>query len=145
MKFFPLIWSNLKRKKLRTSLTLLSILVAFVLFGLLSAIREAMTGGISMVGADRLVVQDKVSLILLLPESYKARMEHIPGVDLADVHQTWFWREFTQDPKNFFMQTPGEGAGRVHEHPSRVHPPDQPVEGMGRNPHGRHRRAKNRG
>jgi len=104
MKFFPLIWSNLKRKKLRTFLTLLSILVAFVLFGLLSAIKEALTGGISMAGANRLVVQHKVSLILLLPESYKARMERIPGVELA-THQTWFGGIY-QDPKNFFMQNP---------------------------------------
>ena len=33
MKFIYLVWSNLKRKKLRSSLTLLSILVAFILFG----------------------------------------------------------------------------------------------------------------
>ena len=104
MKFFPLIWSNLKRKKLRTSLTLLSVVVAFVLFGLLCAIKEAMTGGISVSGVNRLLVQHKVSLILLLPESYKARMEQIPGVDLA-THQTWFGGTY-QDPKNFFMQNP---------------------------------------
>ena len=39
MKFFYLTWSNLKRKKFRTLLTLLSIVVAFVLFGFLSAIK----------------------------------------------------------------------------------------------------------
>ena len=44
MKFLHLIWSNLVRKKLRTSLTFLSILVAFVLFGLLCAIRHALVG-----------------------------------------------------------------------------------------------------
>src|SRR5271154_2114131 len=101
MKFFPLIWSNLKRKKLRTFLTLLSILVAFVLFGILSAIKEAFTGGISINGADRLVVQHKVSIILSLPESYKARMERIPGVDLA-THLSWFGGSY-QDPKNGFF------------------------------------------
>jgi len=123
MKFLPLIWSNLKRKKLRTLLTLLSILVAFVLFGLLSAIREALTGGISMAGADRLLVQDKVSLILLLPESYKARMERIPGVDLA-VHQTWFGGIY-QDPKNFFMQNPVVPDEFLNMHPEFILPPDQ--------------------
>ena len=45
MKFLGLIWSNLKRKKLRTSLTLLSILVAFVLYSLLCTIKEAFTAG----------------------------------------------------------------------------------------------------
>ena len=104
MKYLHLIWSNLKRKKLRTALTLLSILVAFILFGLLSAIKQALAGGVEMAGADRLVVRHKVSIIQLLPESYKARMEKIPGVALA-THQTWFGGIY-QDPKNFFMQNP---------------------------------------
>ncbi len=104
MKFFPLIWANLKRHKLRTSLTLLSILVAFVLFGFLSAIKQALVGGVELAGADRLIVRHKVSIIQLLPESYQARMERIPGVAAA-THQTWFGGVY-QDPKNFFMQCP---------------------------------------
>src|SRR5205823_13052565 len=104
MKFAHLIWSNLKRKKLRTLLTLLSILIAFILFGFLSAIKQALIGGVEMAGANRLVVRHKVSLIQLLPESYKARMEKIPGVAAA-THQTWFGGIY-QDPKNFFMQNP---------------------------------------
>ncbi len=104
MKYLHLIWSNLRRKKLRTSLTLLSIIVAFVLFGFLSAIKEALVGGVQMAGADRLIVRNKVSIIQLLPESYKARMDRIPGVDFA-THQTWFGGIY-QDPKNFFMQNP---------------------------------------
>jgi len=123
MKFLPLIWSNLKRKKLRTFLTVLSILVAFVLFGMLSAIKEALTGGISLAGANRLVVQHKVSIILLLPESYKARMERIPGVDLA-THQTWFGGIY-QDPKNFFMQNPVVPDDFVSMWPEFVLPPEQ--------------------
>jgi len=123
MKFLPIIWSNLKRKKLRTFLTLLSILVAFVLFGLLSAIKEAMTGGISLAGANRLVVQHKVSLILTLPESYKARMEQIPGVDLA-THQTWFGGVY-QDPKNFFMQCPVVPDEFLNIHPEMILAPEQ--------------------
>jgi putative ABC transport system permease protein len=123
MKFLPLIWSNLKRKKLRTFLTLLSILVAFVLFGLLSAIKEAFTGGISMAGANRLLVQHKVSLILTLPESYKARMERIPGVDLV-AHQTWFGGIY-QDPKNLFMQNPVVPDDFLNIHPELILPADQ--------------------
>ncbi len=104
MKFLYLIWANLKRKKLRTCLTLLSILVAFILFGVLCSIKQALAGGISVEGADRLIVRHKVSIIQLLPESYKARMERIPGVAFA-THQTWFGGIY-QDPKNFFMQNP---------------------------------------
>jgi len=123
MKFLHLIWSNLKRKKLRTSLTLLSILVAFVLFGLLSAIQQALTGGVQIAGADRLMVRHKVSLINLLPVSYKERMERIPGVVLA-THQTWFGGVY-QDPKNWFMQNPVVPEEFLSMHPEMILAPDQ--------------------
>ncbi len=42
MRFLHLIWCNFKRKKLRTALTLLSIMVAFLLFGFLAAIKHAL-------------------------------------------------------------------------------------------------------
>jgi len=74
MKFFYLVWSNLKRKKLRASLTLLSILVAFVLFSLLSALKLALGGGVVMADANRLVVRHRVSFIQPLPYSYKERI-----------------------------------------------------------------------
>jgi len=45
MKFFPLIWSNLKRRKVRTTFTILSIFAAFFLFGYLAAIRVAFSMG----------------------------------------------------------------------------------------------------
>jgi len=77
MKFAHLIWSNLKRKKVRTLLTVLSVAVAFLLFGLLSSIKQALTGGVSIEGQNRLIVQHKGSLIQLLPVSYKERMERI--------------------------------------------------------------------
>jgi len=123
MKYLHLIWSNLKRKKLRTLLTLLSILVAFVLFGFLSAIRQALTGGVQMAGADRLIVRHKVSIIQLLPVSYKQRMERIPGVVLA-THQTWFGGIY-QDPKNFFMQNPVVPQEFLAMHPELILSPDQ--------------------
>ncbi len=108
MKFLPLVWSNLKRKKVRALLTLLSIAVAFLLFGYLAAIRQAFTYGIDVAGVDRLVVRHRVSLIRLLPESYEGRIEGIPGVVDA-VHATWFGGVY-QDPKNFFGQFPVEPA-----------------------------------
>ncbi len=123
MKFFHLIWGNLKRKKLRTSLTLLSILVAFVLFGFLCAIKQALVGGVEVAGADRLIVRHKVSIIQLLPESYQARMERLPGV-AAVVHQTWFGGIY-QDPKNFFMQNPVEPEAFMKMFPEFILPPEQ--------------------
>ena len=105
MKFLSLVWSNLHRKKLRTWLTLLSIFVAFILFGLLCAIKEAFTAGVTMAGADRLIVRHKVSLIMFLPESYGRRIQQIPGVASA-VHMTWFNGIYQNEPKNFFGSFP---------------------------------------
>ena len=123
MKFAHLIWCNLRRKKLRTSLTLLSIVVAFILFGFLSAIQQALVGGVALAGTDRLIVREKVSIINLLPLSYEARIERIPGVDFA-THQTWFGGIY-QEPRNFFMQNPVEPEKFLKIHPEIILPPDQ--------------------
>lgn len=106
MRFLYLVWTNLMRKKLRTLLTLLSILVAFLLFGYLGAIRQGFSAGIDVAGLDRLIVRHKVSIIQLLPEAYEARIEQIEGVVDA-VHQTWFGGVY-QKPTNFFAQMPVE-------------------------------------
>lgn len=105
MKYLSLVWSNLKRRKLRTSLTLLSIFVAFMLFGLLCTIKEAFTAGVTAAGADRLIVRHKVSLIMDLPVNYGRRMEQIDGVDEA-VAWTWFNGIYQNEPKNFFGSFP---------------------------------------
>ena len=123
MKFLGLVWSNLKRKKLRTGLTLLSILVAFLLFGFLCAIKEAFTAGVTMAGADRLVVRHKVSIIQSLPFSYDARIANMPGV-AAVAHQSWFGGIY-QDPKNFFPTIPVEPQKFLDMFPEYVLPEAQ--------------------
>lgn len=105
MKFAHLTWCNLKRKKLRTTLTLLSIFVAFLLYGLLCTIKTAFTVGVTMANVDRLITRHRVSLIMNLPVSYQARMERIPGVAAA-LHCTWFNGIYQNEPKNFFGSFP---------------------------------------
>lgn len=104
MKYLYLIFANLKRKKMRTLLTVLSIMVAFLLYGYLGAIRQGFTAGVDVAGADRLIVRHKISIIQLLPQSYEARMEQIEGVENA-AHSTWFGGIY-QKPSNFFAQMP---------------------------------------
>jgi len=104
MKYLFLVWSALKRKKLRTTLTLLSLVVAFLLYGYLAAIKQAFTQGVDVAGVDRLIVRHKVSLIQLLPEAYETRIEQVKGVANA-MHQTWFGGYY-QRPSNFFAQIP---------------------------------------
>ncbi|MDH3403636.1 MAG: ABC transporter permease [Acidobacteriota bacterium] len=104
MKYLHLLWANLRRKKTRTILTVLSIFVAFVLFSLLVAVEHAMDMGVSVAGEDRLVVRHKVSLIQLLPESYESQIEQVEGVADA-TYATWFGGIY-QDPRNYFAQFP---------------------------------------
>jgi putative ABC transport system permease protein len=124
MKFLRLVWSNLKRKKLRTALTVLSIFVAFTMFGLLCTIKEAFTAGVSMAGADRLVVRHRVSLIMTLPVTHGTRMERIPGVASA-VHATWFNGLYRDDPKNFFASFPVNPEPFLAMYPEIVLPEEQ--------------------
>ncbi len=124
MSWFHLIWSNLKRKKLRTILTVLSIFVAFLLYGLLCTIREAFTAGVSMAGADRLIVRHKVSLIMPLPVTYQQRMESIPGIAAA-THCTWFNGIYQNEPKNFFGSFPVVPEQLLAMYPEYILPEDQ--------------------
>ena len=101
MKYFHLVWSALFRSKTRTLFTLLSVLAAFLLFGLLDSVRSAFANaGASVAGVNRLVTFSKVSFTMALPMSLRARIEAVPGV--ADVaYANWFGGVY-QDPKNIF-------------------------------------------
>ena len=123
MKFLPLLWSSLWRKKVRTIFTLLSIFVAFLLFGLLMTIRGAFSFGVEIAGVDRLVVIHKVSLIMPLPVSYKDRLLSTPGVAMVSP-QTWFGGVY-QDPSNFFAQMAVEPEPFMKIYPEFKLPPDQ--------------------
>ena len=99
MKFLPLIFRNLLRRKVRTIFTVLSILIAFVLFGQLMAIRAAFSMGVDIAGADRLVVLHKMGFMMPLRPSHGPKIRATPGVnDLT--HANWFGGYY-QDPSNF--------------------------------------------
>jgi putative ABC transport system permease protein len=123
MKFLPLLWHSLWRKKIRTIFTLLSIFVAFLLFGLLMTIRTAFTFGVDIAGLDRLVLIHKVSLIMPLPVSYLNRIQSTPGVELA-THHTWFGGVY-QDAANTFNQIAVEPEKFVAIYPQYKLPPEQ--------------------
>jgi len=123
MKFAYLLLSNFKRHKTRTILTILSIMVAFVLFAYLGAIRTAFDYGVSVAGADRLIVRHKVSIIQLLPANYEADIERIEGVADA-THATWFGAIY-QDPKNFFGQMPVKPEEYMGMYPELILPKEQ--------------------
>ena len=123
MKYLPLIWKNVWRRKFRTTFTLLSMFIAFLLFGILMTIRTAFGLGVEIAGLDRLVLINKVSLIIPLPLSYQAQLQQVPGVDVA-THQTWF-NGIYQDPSNFFANIVVEPEPFLKIYPEFVLPPDQ--------------------
>src|SRR4029453_7966 len=88
-KYLPLLWANLGRKRLRTSLTIASIVVAFLLCGVMQTLQVALTGSPSLAGVDRLVTLHKVSMIQSFPLSYLTRIRGVDGVKVATT-QNWF-------------------------------------------------------
>ncbi|MDE2306675.1 MAG: ABC transporter permease [Xanthomonadaceae bacterium] len=102
MKYLHLIWAALFRSKTRTFLTLVSIVTAFLLFGMLDAVRTAFdAGGKSLLGVDRLVTSSRYSIIQPLPKALQARIAHVPGVrDVA--YANWFGGMY-QEPKNLIF------------------------------------------
>jgi len=99
MKYFPLIWASLFRRRARTILTLLSVVTAFVLFGLLDAVRLSFSeAGQSANGAQRLQTGAKLSFIDLLPMSLGAQIEQVPGATKV-TYANWFGGAY-KDPHN---------------------------------------------
>ncbi|HTM25089.1 MAG TPA: FtsX-like permease family protein [Vicinamibacterales bacterium] len=100
MRFFPIVWRNLLRRKFRTIFTIGAVFFAFLLFGVLMAIRSAFGMGVEMAGQSRLMMMDKVSIINPLPASYETQVRQVPGV--TDItHANWFGGYY-QDVRNQF-------------------------------------------
>ncbi|HKX44450.1 MAG TPA: ABC transporter permease [Burkholderiaceae bacterium] len=99
MKYLHLIWASLFRRKTRTVLTLVSIIAAFLLFGLLDAVRTSFNqAGQSANGAQRLQTGSKLSFIQLLPQSLQSQIAQVPGVKIV-TFANWFGGAY-QDPRN---------------------------------------------
>jgi len=97
MKYFRLVLSQLFARKTRTILTLLSLLMAFLLFGLLQAVNVAFSGATSIDGASRIVTQSRVSFTSALPLRLLPQIEAVDGVE-AVMYQQWFGSYF-QEPR----------------------------------------------
>lgn len=99
MKYLHLVWAALFRRKTRTILTLVSIIAAFLLFGLLDAVRTSFEqAGQSANGAQRLQTGSKLSFIQTLPQSLEAQIAAVPGVKTV-TYANWFGGAY-QDPHN---------------------------------------------
>lgn len=123
MKYLPIVWRNLLRRKIRTIFTVLSVFVAFVLFGYLMAIKAAFSMGVDLAGVDRLMVLNKTTIIQPLPYSYGEQLRRLEGVTHL-THANWFGGYY-QDPKNQFANLAVEPASWLEMYPEFALPEDQ--------------------
>jgi putative ABC transport system permease protein len=100
VRFLPLLWAQLFRKKTRTVLTLLSVLVAFLLFGLLQAVQIAFESGADAADAKRLLTTARYSIIEPLPMAYGRRIEGVAGV-VGVASADWFGAKYQNESNAF--------------------------------------------
>jgi putative ABC transport system permease protein len=123
MKYFPLLWSALWRKKARTIFTIAGILVTFLLFGMLEGVNSAFSAAVDNANVNRLIVSSNISLTEQLPYSYLSQIETVPGV-LHVTHATWFGAWY-QDSKNQIFSFPVSAERDRLVFPERLLPQDQ--------------------
>lgn len=98
MRYLPLLWAGLWRKPLRSILTMLSIMVAFLLFGVLQGIDSGFNDVLARSRLDRLMVDGRFPGGPPMPSAYRRQIEAVPGVTV--VTQRFGFGGYYQDPKN---------------------------------------------
>ena len=108
MKYLHLVWSALFRSRTRTLLTLLSVVTAFLLFGLLDSVRTAFNASSNVAGYDRMVGAARLTTTQMLPMRLQAQIRQVEGVDKV-ARAAWFGGIY-RDQRNFFPNfSVGEG------------------------------------
>jgi len=98
---FDLVRKNLFRRKLRAILMIVSILIAFMIFGVLAGFYRAFTAGEDRAAADRMITVNKINFTQPMPIAYFNRVKAVEGVRQV-TFANWFGGYY-QDPKNFIM------------------------------------------
>jgi putative ABC transport system permease protein len=121
---FGLVRKNLFRRKLRAILMIVSILVAFAIFGVLAGFYRAFNANEDRAAADRMMTVNKINFTQPLPFAYYNRVRAIDGVRQA-THANWFGGYY-QDPKNFMVALAVEPATYFDVYRNELDlPPDQ--------------------
>lgn len=115
MKFLPLVWSGLRRRRIRTACTLLSLVTAFMLLATLMAIRTAFTAGATVAGSERLMMTAKIALINPLPIADGPVIAREPGVR-GVTHANWFGGVY-QNASQSFASFAVDAASWLRIHP----------------------------
>jgi len=123
MFFLKILLKNTFRHKLRTVLTILSITIALIAFGLLRTVIHAWYAGVEASAADRLISRNAISLIFSLPMAYKEKIRQVDGVkDIS--YGNWFGGIYIEE-KNFFANFAVEPESYLKLYPEFMVPDDQ--------------------
>ncbi len=123
MTLLGLMRKNLFRKKVRTALTMVSIVVAFVIFGALSAVQETIQSGGAITQADRLIVTNKINFTLSMPNAYVGRVRGVQGVTRV-AYADWFGGYF-QEPRNILVAFAADAKPYLDIYPEYVLNPEE--------------------
>ena len=109
MNHFSLVRKNLLRKKTRTFLLFIAILMAFLIYAVLSSFNQAFNAGVKVAAADRLVVVNKINFTQSLPYAYYNRVRALAGVQNI-FYADWFGGYY-QEPRNMVITMAVEPVG----------------------------------
>lgn len=118
-----LVRKGLFRKKMRAILLILSILIAFLIFGVLGAFYSVFTAGVDVAAANRLVTVNRINFTVSMPFAYWGRVEQVDGVENV-THASWFGGYY-QDPRNFVQSFAVDPETYLAAYPELVIPEDQ--------------------
>jgi putative ABC transport system permease protein len=110
-----LVFRNAFRHKLRTTLTMVGIVVAIVAFGLLRTIVDAWYAGVDASSSARLITRNAISLVFPLPPNYAQKLRQVPGV-AAVSWANWFGGVYITE-SNFFPQFAIDAASYLDMYP----------------------------
>ncbi len=102
MFFLNFVFRNVFRAKLRSTLTIIGLVIAILAFGVLQTVVRAWYAGADATSATRLITRNAISLTFAMPLYYRDKIRAVPGVTSVSV-SNWFGGVY-KDPKNFFAQ-----------------------------------------
>lgn len=124
MKYLHLVVANLKRHKLRTALTILSVVLALFLFASLRTVVTTLDANSQFGGARRLVSTNKTGIVFILPISYANKIKGLKGVRSVS-WANWFGGQYGDNPRDFFPKFAVDPESYLAMYPELQMPQDQ--------------------
>jgi putative ABC transport system permease protein len=123
MFFLKLVARNVFRAKLRSTLTIIGLVIAVLAFGLLQTVVRAWYAGADAASATRLIARNAISLTFSMPVYYREKIRAVPGVTGVSV-SNWFGGIY-KEPKNFFAQFAVDAPTYLPMYPEFIFQPDE--------------------